>query len=132
MVDGGAEFLVTRLRAGGPEGEAAAQELHDLLVRAALAYLARQGYSLEAFGADDPEALAEDFAQEALATILRQLHTFRGESRFTTWAYRIIINLIADDFRRRAWRRRSLRTRLGRRSSSLRWSGKGWSRSWGD
>ena len=108
MVEGGAEHLVTRLRAGGPEGEAAARELHDLLVRAAMAYLARQGYSLEAFGADDPEALAEDFAQEALATILRQLHTFRGESRFTTWVYRIVINLIADEFLRRAWRRRPL------------------------
>lgn len=108
MVEGGAEHLVTRLQAGGPEREAAARELHGLLVRAALAYLARQGYSLEAFGADDPEALAEDFAQEALATILRGLHTFRGESRFTTWAYRIVINLIADEFRRRAWRRRPL------------------------
>ncbi len=107
VVEGG-EHLVTRLLAGGPEGDAAARELHDLLVRAALAHLVRQGYSLEAFGADDPEALAEDFAQEALATILRQLHTFRGQSRFTTWAYRIVINLISDEFRRRAWRRRPL------------------------
>lgn len=80
MVEGSAEFLEARLRAGGPEGEAATRELHDLPVRAALAHLARQEYSLEAFGADDPQTLTEDFAQEALATILRQLHTFRGRA----------------------------------------------------
>jgi RNA polymerase sigma-70 factor (ECF subfamily) len=95
------------LRAGGAEREMASQELHDLLVRAALAYLLRQSYPAAAFGADDFESLAEDFAQESLAIILRQLESFRAQSRFTTWAYRIVINLVADEYRRRAWRRRS-------------------------
>jgi RNA polymerase sigma-70 factor (ECF subfamily) len=103
-----AERLPAMLRAGGPEGEAAARELRELLVRAALAYLVRQQYPLEAFGADSYESVAEDFAQEALAIILRQLDGFRGESRFTTWAYRIVINLMADEVRRRTWRRRPL------------------------
>jgi RNA polymerase sigma-70 factor, ECF subfamily len=103
-----AERLPAMLRAGGPEGEAAARELRELLVRAALAYLVRQQYPLEAFGADSYESVAEDFAQEALAIILRQLDRFRGESRFTTWAYRIVINLMADEVRRRTWRRRPL------------------------
>src|SRR5919201_6683269 len=80
-----AELLPAMLRAGGPEGEAAACELRELLVRSALAYLVRQQYPLEAFGADSYESVAEDFAQEALAIILRQLDGFRGESRFTTW-----------------------------------------------
>jgi RNA polymerase sigma-70 factor (ECF subfamily) len=99
------------LRAGGPEGEAAACELRDLLVRVALAYLVRQQYPLEAFGADSYESVAEDFAQEALAVILRQLDGFRGESRFTTWAYRIVINLMADEVRRRTWRRPAIERR---------------------
>jgi RNA polymerase sigma-70 factor (ECF subfamily) len=96
------------LRAGGESSEQACAELRDLLVRAALAYLFRQGYSLASFGADSYESLAEDFAQDALAIILSQLDSFRGESRFTTWAYRIVINLLADEHRRRAWRHRSI------------------------
>jgi RNA polymerase sigma-70 factor (ECF subfamily) len=78
------------------------------LVRVALAYLARQQYPAEAFGADTYLSVAEDYAQEAFAVILRELHAFRGECRFTTWAYSIIINLIADEMRRRCWRRRPL------------------------
>src|SRR6516164_3531067 len=77
-----AEHLPTMLRAGGPEREAASQELRDLLVRAALAYLARQSYPVEAFGADSYASVAEDFAHDALAIILRDLDRFRGESRF--------------------------------------------------
>lgn len=108
MADTVKDRLPDMLRAGESEREAACQELRDLLVRAALAYLARKHYPIEAFGADDAESLAEDFAQESLTIILRQLDSFRGESRFTTWAYRIVINLMADEFRRRAWRHRSL------------------------
>jgi RNA polymerase sigma-70 factor (ECF subfamily) len=96
------------LRAGGLEREAASRELRDLLVRAALAYLARQQYPAEAFGADSYESLAEDYAHASFAIILRELDEFRGECRFTTWAYRIVVNLIADEMRRRAWRRHSL------------------------
>jgi RNA polymerase sigma-70 factor, ECF subfamily len=47
---------------------------------------------------------------------LRQLDTFRGESRFTTWAYRIVINLLADEIRRRAWRRHPLETEAARQA----------------
>lgn len=38
---------------------------------------------------DVPEADIEDFAQDALLKILKNLDTFRGESRFTTWANKI-------------------------------------------
>jgi RNA polymerase sigma-70 factor (ECF subfamily) len=102
------EDFPSLLRSAVPEREGAAQELHALLVRAALAYLARQQYPAEAFGADTYLSVAEDYAQEAFAVILRELHTYRGECRFTTWAYSIVINLIADEMRRRCWRRRPL------------------------
>jgi RNA polymerase sigma-70 factor (ECF subfamily) len=75
-------------------------------VRIALAYLVRQGYRLDSLGADDYESIAEDLAQDSLVIIMRQLDTFRGDSRFTTWAYRIVINLVAEHFRRRAWHQR--------------------------
>jgi RNA polymerase sigma-70 factor (ECF subfamily) len=108
MVPIAPESLPTLLRAAGPGRDAAAQQLRELLVRAALAYLARQQYPVEAFGADTYLSIAEDYAQEAVAIILRRLGTYRGESRFTTWAYSIVINLIADEMRRRCWRRRPL------------------------
>lgn len=103
-----ADRLPALLRVEGPEREAASQELRDLLVRAALAYLLRQQYPVEAFGADTYESVAEDYAQASFAIILERLDTFRAESRFTTWAYSIVVNLIADEMRRRAWRRRPL------------------------
>lgn len=108
MVKIAAESLPVMLRAGGLEREAASAQLRDLLVRAALTYLARQRYPVEAFGADTYVSIAEDYAQESFAIILRRLDTYRGECRFTTWAYRIVINLIADEMRRRCWRRRPL------------------------
>lgn len=86
----------------------AAQELRALLVRAALAYLVRQQYPAAAFGADSYDAVAEDFAHDALTIILRQLDAFRGDCRFTTWCYRIVTNLMADEVRRRTWRHRPL------------------------
>lgn len=35
--------------------------------------------------------VAEDFAQEALLKILDGLDTFRGGSRFTTWAHAVAV-----------------------------------------
>jgi RNA polymerase sigma-70 factor (ECF subfamily) len=39
----------------------------------------------------DPDA-AEDIAQEVWIQIFRALPTYRGDSRFTTWAHRIAVN----------------------------------------
>jgi RNA polymerase sigma-70 factor (ECF subfamily) len=117
VADAVANSLPDALRAGGTQREVASQQLRDLLVRAALAYLARQRYPAEALGADDYASAAEDFAQEALAIILRQLDAFRGQARFTTWAYRIVINLVADELRRRAWRRQALDERAADRAA---------------
>jgi RNA polymerase sigma-70 factor (ECF subfamily) len=52
--------------------------------------------------------LAEDFAQEALLQILAHLDTFRAESKFTTWAYRFVINVAAGELRLHRWRTLSL------------------------
>ncbi len=46
-------------------------------------------------------AEAEDVAQEVFLTVFRRLHTFRNESRFATWLYRITYRR-AIDVRRRA------------------------------
>lgn len=57
---------------------------------------------------DVPEESREDFVQEALLKILDNLDSFRGESRFTTWAYKIAIHVAFTELRRRRWRNVSL------------------------
>ena len=56
----------------------------------------------------DPEAVLEDFAQEALLKILRSLDSFRGESQFTTWAQKIAVRVALTELRRRRWQDVSL------------------------
>ncbi len=45
---------------------------------------------------------AEDATQDVLLRVLKSLHTFRGESRFRTWLYRVAANQLLN-FRRRKW-----------------------------
>ena len=45
---------------------------------------------------------AEDVAQEVLVRVLNSIHTFRFESSFSGWVYRIIENQIKSYFRSRA------------------------------
>jgi len=54
------------------------------------------------------DALAEDFAQDALLHILDRLDTFRGEARFTTWAAKVAVRLALSELRRLRWKDVSL------------------------
>ena len=56
----------------------------------------------------DLDAITEDFVQDALLKILDNLDTFRGESRFTTWAQKIAIHVAYTELRRRRWKDVSL------------------------
>jgi len=64
------------------------------------------------------DANAEDFAQEALIKITSQLDSFRGESRFTTWAQKIAMNVALTELRRRRWRDVSLQDLYARREGT--------------
>ena len=48
------------------------------------------------------DADADDLAQETFVRAFRSLGSFRGESRFQTWLYRIAINQVRTHLRRRA------------------------------
>lgn len=37
---------------------------------------------------------AEDLTQEAFLQLFRKIHTFRGESRFSTWLHRLAVNVV--------------------------------------
>lgn len=44
---------------------------------------------------------AADLTQEACIRLCRALPQYNGESRFTTWLYRLVVNLCRDELRRR-------------------------------
>jgi RNA polymerase sigma-70 factor (ECF subfamily) len=47
-------------------------------------------------------------ADDALMAVMRKLHTYRGESRFTTWAYKFALLEAAVKVRKRAWHAREV------------------------
>ena len=52
---------------------------------------------------------AADLAQDVCVALPARLASFRGESRFTTWLYRVVVNAAHDVLRRRAARQRGER-----------------------
>ena len=46
-------------------------------------------------------ALADDLAQEAFLRAYKNIRSFRGEARFSTWLYRIAYNCFREEARRR-------------------------------
>jgi RNA polymerase sigma-70 factor (ECF subfamily) len=93
------EEWVKLLRQSGPETDAAYSELCVFLVR-----------GLQRALQDHPAALhlVEDFAQDSMIHVTRNLSQFRGESRFTTWALAIAIRVAFNEMRRSRWRDVSL------------------------
>lgn len=59
-------------------------------------------------GNGDLADLADQSADDALVAVLAKLGQFRGESRFTTWAYKFALYETAVQVRRQAWRGREL------------------------
>ena len=96
------------LRADGRTREEAVARLHALLLRAARHELGRRRGQLSTLRADDIGDLALQCADDACTAVLRRLDDFRGESRFTTWAYKFAILQTATRVRQLAWREREL------------------------
>jgi RNA polymerase sigma-70 factor, ECF subfamily len=94
----------------GPNPDEALADLYDLLVRGLRAGLGNYGGGV---GAN-----AGDFAQEALIKITGNLDSFRGESRFTTWAQKIAMNVALTELKRRRWRDVSLQELSARREAA--------------
>jgi RNA polymerase sigma-70 factor (ECF subfamily) len=99
---------VDRLRADGATGQTAVAELHALLLKAARFEVGRRGAELAHLRGGDHEDLAQQAADDALMAVLRKLDEFRGESRFTTWAYKFALLEAAVKVRRRAWQGREI------------------------
>ena len=97
-----------RLRADGPERDHALADLRELLLKAARFEVRRRAGTLPHLRGGDGEDLAQQSADDALLAILRKLDDFRGESRFTTWAYKFALLEAAVKLRRRAWQGREI------------------------
>jgi RNA polymerase sigma-70 factor (ECF subfamily) len=104
----GSASLHARLLAGGPGREAATAELHALLLKAARFEVNRRHESSSHLRGDDREDLAQQSADDALLAVLARLEDFRGESRFTTWAYKFALFEAGTKVRRRAWQGREV------------------------
>jgi RNA polymerase sigma-70 factor (ECF subfamily) len=87
----------------GPRRESAVAELHAMLVRAARREVARRGPHQQITG-PELEDLAYQAAGDALLAITQKIGQFRGESRFTTWAYKFVVFEVSAKIGRHFWR----------------------------
>ncbi|GAA2056580.1 RNA polymerase sigma factor [Leifsonia soli] len=95
------------LKFEGPHQRAAQARLHELMLKVGLKEAHRRG---PAWGVGGPELddLALQAADDAMVSLLRKLDTFRGESRFTTWAYKFVVLEVSSKLARNCRRRPSI------------------------
>jgi RNA polymerase sigma-70 factor, ECF subfamily len=91
----------------GPGREAALARLHEMLLRIARGEARRRGPRLQLTG-PELDDLAYQAAADALIAITGKLGQFRGESRFTTWAYKFVIFEVSAKIGRHFWRHPSV------------------------
>ncbi|WP_329183745.1 sigma-70 family RNA polymerase sigma factor [Actinacidiphila glaucinigra] len=94
---------VRALSAGGDEHEEATGRLHALLLRIAYAELNRRG-SRHGISGPELDDIAHQAAADALLSITRKIGEFRGDSRFTTWAYKFVMHEVSSKLGRHFWR----------------------------
>jgi RNA polymerase sigma-70 factor, ECF subfamily len=92
------------LRASGSVQEAAIGDLREILLRAALYFFSRNLSDFQGQTREEIMHRAEDCAQEATISVLNHLSDFRGDSKFTTWAYKFAINISLMAARRERWK----------------------------
>lgn len=91
------------LKQPGDEQREALEDLREYLFRAVFVYLRDRRRDLADFAHSDLREMAQDFAQEAVMAVQDSLEKFRGDSKFTTWTYRFVINIAASELRRRRY-----------------------------
>ena len=96
------------LKATGEAQEKAIADLQNILLRATLYLFNRNTSDLAGLASGEVLKLAEDCAQEALIAILNHLSDFRGDSKFTTWAYKFAVNIGLTASRHVRWKDISL------------------------
>lgn len=58
-------------------------------------------FSLAVYSAGGDRAVADDVTQQIFLKLFTAIRQFRGDSEFTTWLYRLVVNACLDERRRR-------------------------------
>jgi len=106
LLDEESQAWVRDLQADNPARDEAIARLHALLLRAARFEVSRRRAALALVRAEELDDIAMQAADDALMAVLTKLHDFRGESRFSTWAYKFALLETGVKLRRRAWQDR--------------------------
>ena len=93
---------VAALADTGPRRDEALARLHEMLVRFALSEVRRRGRRQRITG-PELDDLAYQAAADALLAITKRSAEFRGESRFTTWAYKFVVFNVSAKIGRHFW-----------------------------
>ncbi|MDP9134535.1 MAG: RNA polymerase sigma factor [Actinomycetota bacterium] len=102
-LDAESRAWLERLSPDSRERDAAIGALHALLLKAA-----RYEVNRRRGPGGDGDDLAQQSADDALVAVLGKLGEFRGDSRFTTWAYKFALFEAGVKVRRRAWQGREV------------------------
>jgi RNA polymerase sigma-70 factor, ECF subfamily len=106
--DAESQQWIDALSAAGPRQRDAVDRLHALLVRAAHFEIKRRRRDLANSQPGELDDLATQAAADALMAIMRKLHTYRGDGRFTTWAYKLALLEAAVKIHKRSWQEREV------------------------
>lgn len=102
------EAWLNALRSSGPTRDQAVASLYVLLLAGARCEIARRRASVGYVRGEDCDDIATQAADDALVAVLSKLDEFRGESRFTTWAYKFALLEAGVRVQRRAWQQREV------------------------
>jgi RNA polymerase sigma-70 factor, ECF subfamily len=94
---------VAALGGDGAGRDDAMARLHGALLRVARSELNRRHGQLNVSG-PELDDLAHQASADAMVAIMAKLSQFRGESRFTTWAYKFVMFEVSAKIGRHFWR----------------------------
>ncbi|WP_205245088.1 sigma-70 family RNA polymerase sigma factor [Diaminobutyricibacter tongyongensis] len=105
MVDAESASWLNPLGDTGVRRYVALARLHEMLLRVAR-YEAYQRGPVVRISGPELDDIAVQAADDAMVALLSKLATFRGESRFTSWAYRFVVLEVKNKIGRNVWRSR--------------------------
>lgn len=102
------EQWLEELRGEGELQQNALEDLRKRLHRSIYYYLSQDRSDLRDLAPKELQAMAGDMAQDSVLRVIENLDSFRGESRFTTWANKIAVRLAISTLRRARYKNFSL------------------------
>jgi len=91
------------LRSSGTQHEVCVAALHALLLRVARHEVSRRAGSLRVYG-PELDDIAQQASDDAVMAVRSKAASFRGDSRFTTWAYKFVMFEVSTKMGRHFWR----------------------------